>query len=79
MPILDASVLDAARDDAGVLRDVLGPASHGPRSADEMREAARRASGFQALAPRRDTGISDAIRRSERAGRVLIHRLHSSA
>lgn len=79
MPILDASVLDAAREDADVLRGVLGPVSHGPRNADEMREAARRFGGLQALAPRRDTVISDAIRRSERAGRVLIHRLHSSA
>ncbi|HSP24123.1 MAG TPA: hypothetical protein VLQ65_03020 [Saliniramus sp.] len=78
MPILDASVLDVARADAEILRGVLGPVTHGPRHAEEMREAARRAGSFQERESRRETNVSNAIRSTERAGRVLLHRLHSS-
>lgn len=78
MPILDASVLDVARAETETLRGVLGPVTHGPRHAEEMREAARRAGSFTGRALQREADVSAAIRSTERAGRVLIHRLHSS-
>jgi hypothetical protein len=77
MPILDARVLDDARGDAEALRDILGPVSHGPLHAEKMRESAQRMECSIEGASRREVG--DAIRRSERAGRVALHRLHSSA
>lgn len=78
MPILDASVLDVALADSEMLRDVLGPVTHGPLHAEAMREAAKRAGRVQAHPSHCETDVSIAIRSAERAGRVLIHRLHSS-
>ena len=75
MPILDASNLGEKLEHADVLRGILGPVTHGPLHADQMRAAAVRAtSAFM----HRDPALCDALRNAEKTRKMLIDRLHPS-
>jgi len=64
MPILDASSLTGKSEDENVLRGILGPATHGPLHADEMRTGAGEAKTRER---RRDPALLNAVRGTERA------------
>lgn len=74
MPILDETTSQEKSEGENVLREILGPATHGPLHADEMRAAARR---VNAAETRRDAALANALGAIERARKAVANRLYS--